>query len=102
MQLALARSEGIYAEASSVLTLAVVKKLRQRGEITPGDTVVALLTAGGLKDPEVSQTSLPGIPSIRPTLDDLERGLRDHYEFPLRLSGGIVSGSSIDTYSNTP
>jgi threonine synthase len=79
MQMLLARTEGIYAEASSVLGLAVVRRLAERGEIAPDEVVVALLTASGLKDPEVSQAHLPAIPAIEATLDDLQRGMRDHY-----------------------
>jgi threonine synthase len=84
MQMALARTEGIYAEASSVLTLAVVKKLREGGVIGADNTVVALLTSSGLKDPGVSQMRLPTIPAIAPTVEDLERGLWDHYRFRSR------------------
>jgi threonine synthase len=83
MQLLLARTEGIYAEASSVLTLAVAKRLLDRGDIGADDVVVSLLTATGLKDPEVTAGHLPAIPSVAPTLGDLERGLREHYGFAM-------------------
>jgi threonine synthase len=85
MQRLLARTEGIYAEASSVLTLAVAKKLRDRGDIGAHDVVVALLTATGLKDPEATAHSLPPVPSVEPTLSDLERGLWQHYRFKVPL-----------------
>jgi threonine synthase len=93
MQMALARAEGIYAEASSVLTLAVVKKLRERGEVGADDTVVALLTGSGLKDPEVSVDYLPSIPAITPTLEDLERGLWEHYGYRPRRFAARTGGN---------
>lgn len=93
MQQLLASTEGIYAEASSVITLAVIRKLREAGEIGENETVVALLTASGLKDPEVSQRFFTSIPAIEPTLTALEETLREVYDFriPLRRSGGAGS-----------
>jgi threonine synthase len=92
MQLALARAEGIYAEASSVLTLAVIKKLRERREIEADNVVVALLTSTGLKDPDVTLTYLPAIAAIQPTLDDLERGLWEHYGHRMRRIAASAKG----------
>jgi len=51
MQLELAETEGIYGEATGVLALAVVKKLRAEGKIHEDETVVAVVSSGGLKDP---------------------------------------------------
>ncbi len=81
MQKELARHEGIYAEASSVLSLVAIQKLRRVGTIGRDDVAVAVLSATGLKDPDASQSYLPQIPLIEPTLQDLERALRVTYDF---------------------
>jgi threonine synthase len=49
-QQTLAREEGLYVEVSSAAALAAAEALRRQGRIGAGDTVVALLTASGLKD----------------------------------------------------
>lgn len=81
MQQALAATEGIYAEASSVLSLVGLHKLRVRGHIRENDTVVAVLSATGLKDPDASQSFLPTIPLIEPTLKGLREALSRTYGF---------------------
>jgi threonine synthase len=81
MQKALAAKEGIYAEMSSVLALAVVKKLVQEGIIGEEDTVVALLTSAGIKDPEVTARYMPEIPLIEPNLDSLREALQRTYNY---------------------
>lgn len=81
MQLKLAALEGIYAEASSVQTLAVVKQLRQQGRIEEDEVVVALLTSTGLKHPEVTIERLPSIPEVDPNLEDVLRALEETYDF---------------------
>jgi threonine synthase len=50
MQTELARSEGILAELASVTPLMAIKLLSERGVISTDDKVVAVVTAGGLKD----------------------------------------------------
>jgi threonine synthase len=49
-QRALASEEGIYLETSSAAAIAAAAELRRQGRIGASDTVVALLTASGLKD----------------------------------------------------
>jgi threonine synthase len=83
MQRDLAASEGIYAEASSVLSLAVVKRLVDEGRLDPDRTVVAVLTSSGLKDPETTQRHLPDIQVAEPTLEGLARFLQDVYGFAI-------------------
>ncbi len=83
MQLELAATEGIYAEASGVLSLAVVKKLRDMGKVAQDETVVALLTSGGLKDPPTTQEYLPDIPLVEPDMDSLRKGLAEAYGYVL-------------------
>jgi threonine synthase len=43
-------AEGLGCEPASAVTLAGLKKLRARGDVTPGETVVLLLTGHTLKD----------------------------------------------------
>ena len=45
-------SEGLGCEPASAVTLAGLKKLRARGNVSPGETVVLLLTGHTLKDAE--------------------------------------------------
>ena len=50
MQSLLARREGIFAELASVTPLMAIRTLADRGLIATRDSVVAVVTAGGLKD----------------------------------------------------
>ncbi len=77
----LARSEGIYVEASSATALAVVKKLAGMGRIAPDCTVVAVLTSTGLKDPAATARYLPPVPIIEPDLASLHAALASTYAF---------------------
>lgn len=52
----LAREEGLYVEPASAGALAAIEQLRGSGVITPTQTVVALLTASGLKDPAATDS----------------------------------------------
>jgi threonine synthase len=92
MQAELASEEGIYSEASSVLTLAVAKKMVARGLLRGDEVVVALLTSTGLKDPEATATRLRNIPVIEATEDDLARVLRD--EYGMALAGSAASATA--------
>jgi len=74
------RREGIYAEASSLASVAALAKLRQDERLLPSAVAVAVITATGLKDPAAGGIA-DGTPVIEPTLDGLERALRDVYDF---------------------
>ena len=52
----LAGKEGLYVEPTSAVPLAAIERLRKDGRIGERDTVVALFTASGLKDPPMSDT----------------------------------------------
>ena len=45
----LARTTGIFTETAGGVTVAVLSKLAERGEIASGETVVAYITGDGLK-----------------------------------------------------
>ncbi|WP_342214225.1 pyridoxal-phosphate dependent enzyme [Aminobacter anthyllidis] len=54
MQKTLAAREGLFVELASVAPLVAIQELRDRQIITPGDRVVAVVTATGLKDLDIS------------------------------------------------
>ena len=89
MQRDLASLEGIYAEASSVLSLASLPHFVERGDVDPDKTVIAVLTSSGLKDPETTSKHLPEIQVAEPTLDGLTTFLRDVYGFDLAASAMV-------------
>ncbi|MGN4714411.1 threonine synthase [Bacillus cereus group sp. MYBK226-2] len=53
----LAKTEGVFAEPGSNASLAGVMKHIQSGKIKKGETVVAVLTGNGLKDPDIAISS---------------------------------------------
>ncbi|PFJ08367.1 threonine synthase [Bacillus cereus] len=53
----LAKTEGVFAEPGSNASLAGVIKHVQLGKIKKGETVVAVLTGNGLKDPDIAISS---------------------------------------------
>ena len=79
-QAELGRREGIYAEASSLASVAALAQLRKDDRLRASAVAVAVLTSTGLKDPGVGRGS-DAVPVIEPTLDDLERTLRETYDF---------------------
>jgi threonine synthase len=81
MQQALAANEGVYAEMSSVLSLAVAAKKAAASEIDPDDLVVCVLTSSGLKDPQSTLDHMTEIPLVEPSLDRLIDALHDVYGF---------------------
>ncbi|NIM46033.1 MAG: threonine synthase [Nitrososphaeria archaeon] len=83
MQRSLARKEGIFPEPSSATSLAVAKKLKEEGEIDRDETVVCIITSGGLKDPNAAETSTPPLPSIRPEWRAFTEFMKEYYHFSL-------------------
>jgi len=75
--------EGIYAEAASVASLAVIKKLVEQGKIDQDEVVIAIVTSGGLKDPDVTRKILPEVPLIKPDMQELSAALKNVYNFQL-------------------
>ncbi len=68
----LARTTGIFTETAGGVTVAVLAKLAARGEIDPGDRVVAYITGEGLKTLDVARGTFEAW-EIEPTLDSFER-----------------------------
>ena len=77
----LAAVEGIYAEPSAVATLPAIERLRASGVIAKDASVVALLTAAGLKDTASSDRVLRPAPQIEGSIDAAVRALKESYGF---------------------
>ncbi len=82
-QRALAREEGIFAEPSSIASLAAVRQLCSRRMLDPEQTIVVVLTSTGLKDPGASRAWLPPVPRTPDDFDGLLAVLRDSYGLSL-------------------
>jgi threonine synthase len=68
----LARTTGIFTETAGGVTIAVLAKLAERGEIDPGDRVVAYITGEGLKTIDVARGTFEAW-EIEPTVDSFEQ-----------------------------
>ncbi len=69
----LARTEGIFTEPAGGVTVAVLKKLIESGDISPDEKVVCYITGNGLK---ATQSILPHVPKpveIEPNLKSFEK-----------------------------
>lgn len=75
--------EGIYAEPSSCMSLAALEKQVQAGQVGPDESVVCVVTATGLKDPETSTRATPPVPVVGPDMQQLARTLQSTYGFTL-------------------
>jgi threonine synthase len=78
-QRALGREEGLFVEPSSATPLTAVMQLAARKALDPEQTVVVVLTSGGLKDPGASRTWLPPVPAAPSDFDGVLRVLREQY-----------------------
>src|SRR4030066_2084297 len=72
----LARAEGIFAETAGGVTIAVLKKLAQKGIISKEETVVGYVTGNGLKTQEAVINAADEVVRIDPSLDSFEKTLR--------------------------
>ncbi len=76
-----AASEGIFAELASVAPLAAVARLRASRVIRPADTVLAVITASGLKDLDRSLAEAQPLPATGGSLENALNYLDEHYGF---------------------
>ena len=81
LQRDLAADEGIYAEPSSLAALAAVGRLCEEGEIGSDDTVVAVNTATGLKDPAATAAHAPETPTVGGDVHEFLGTLKDVYGY---------------------
>jgi threonine synthase len=49
------------------------------GQLAPGSTVVCVMTASGMKDPQTAAAGLPEMPVVAPDFDEFERAVRSAY-----------------------
>jgi len=75
-QAKLARLEGLYAEPASAAAIAAVAQLKAAGQIRGNETVVALLTASGLKDPQATAGAQGELPPVDGDIDSVFSHLR--------------------------
>lgn len=74
-QKSLASLDGVFLEASSAITAAVLPELLARGEVTPEQTVVLLGTSTGLKDVPTTAERLPAVQVIEPEIAALDAAI---------------------------
>ena len=67
----LAETTGIFTEAAGGVTIAVLTKLAQAGQIDPGERVVAYITGEGLKTLDCAKGTFEAW-EVEPTLDSFE------------------------------
>jgi threonine synthase len=70
-----ARLEGVFCEPSSAASLAGVRRLAADGRIARAETVVAVLTGNGLKDPDTALRGAPGVVEAAPSVASVARAL---------------------------
>ncbi len=73
----LARTEGIFTETAGGVTVAVTRKLIERGVIPRDESVVICVTGIGLKTHEILVSRLAEPVRIRPSLHAFDRALAD-------------------------
>jgi threonine synthase len=66
----LAETEGVFTETAGGVTIAVLKRLVQRGVIGRGEETVALITGNGYKTVEALEGTLEPSYHVRPDLDE--------------------------------
>ncbi len=72
----LAETEGIFTETAGGVTVGVLKKLAESGEIDSDERVVIYITGNGLKTQDVLLEHLPKRVKIKPELAEFERILK--------------------------
>ena len=82
-QRALGREEGLFVEPSSAAAMSAVMQLASRRTLDPDQTIVVVLTSGGLKDPTSSRTWMPPVPRAGDDFDDVLVTLREAYGLAL-------------------
>ena len=70
----LAETTGIFTETAGGVTIGVLRKLAEAGEIDPGERVVVYITGEGLKTLDATREGF-AMHEIEPTLDSFEAGV---------------------------
>jgi threonine synthase len=66
----LAETEGVFTETAGGVTIAVLKRLRERGVIRPEEETVALITGNGYKTIEALEATLEPTYRVAPSLEE--------------------------------
>ncbi|HEU5068213.1 MAG TPA: pyridoxal-phosphate dependent enzyme [Sphingomicrobium sp.] len=90
-QAQIAAGEGIYVEPASAAPIAAIESLRERNVIGQADTVVALFTASGLKDPATTARAQSDPIAVPADLEEAVRLLRAHQVFPTERASAPAS-----------
>jgi threonine synthase len=69
----LAKTEGIFTEPAGGVTVAVLKKLAESGDVSPDEKVVCYITGNGLKATEAILPNIPKPIDIEPNLKSFEK-----------------------------
>ena len=72
----LAKTEGIFTEPAGGVTVAVLKKLAESGEISPDEKVVCYVTGNGLKATETILNHIPKPVEVEPNLGSFAKTLK--------------------------
>jgi len=72
----LARTEGVFAEPAGGVTVAVLKKLIENGDISGDETIVCYVTGNGLKTPQAILSRIPRPVEIEPSLGSFQSVLK--------------------------
>lgn len=75
------RKEGVFSEPASNASIAGLLKLHEQGKLKPNQTVVAILTGNGLKDPD---TAISLLDSPITPLENDEQAIVDYIERALQ------------------
>lgn len=73
----LARTEGIFTETAGGVTVAVAKKLVEKGIIPKNESLVICITGNGLKTQEAVSEHIGKPYKVKPTIDSFEKTLRN-------------------------
>jgi threonine synthase len=76
----LAETEGIFSGTAGGVTIGVLRKLREAGEIRDDETVVAYVTGTGYKTIEALEGRIDPSITIRPSIDELLNRLEGEVE----------------------
>jgi len=69
----LAKTEGIFAEPAGGVTIAVLKKLIESGEVARDEEAICCVTGSGFKSTEAILKSVPKPATIEPSIEELRK-----------------------------
>lgn len=72
----LAKTEGVFTEPAGGVTVAVLKKLVECGEVSPDEKVVCYVTGNGLKATETFLIHIPKPLQVEPNLDSFAKAFK--------------------------